>query len=146
MMDKIYINTDGGSRGNPGPCGIGVVFFDAGEKIFFEQGKCIGHGTNNDAEYQAIIEALKILKKSTWFLENNIESKEVECRLDSKLVVEQVNGRFKVKQPHIAKYVAEIRELLVDLKLKISFNYVPREQNKDADRLVNSALDAAKEI
>ena len=142
-METIYINTDGGSRGNPGPSAIGVAFFGAAGKIFFEHGECVGVGTNNEAEYKAIVCAIKKLKESDWYQENNIAENQVVCRLDSKLVVEQVNGRYKIKQPHLALFVAEIRELISDMKLSISFVYVPREQNKDADRLVNYALDEA---
>lgn len=142
-MATIYINTDGGSRGNPGPAGIGVVFFDSAGKVFLDHCDCIGTGTNNEAEYSAIVAALKMLRDSDWLVSNNSPENEVVCRLDSKLVVEQVNGNYKVKQPHLAKFVAEIHELLRDLKVKISFTYVPREQNKEADALVNKALDAA---
>lgn len=141
-MDKVYINTDGGSRGNPGPAAIGVVFCGPlGEEIH-NYNECIGVGTNNDAEYKAIIAALKILVKSQWFLANNLDQKEVICRLDSKLVVEQVNGNYKIKEERIKVYVAEIKEIISQIKLRISFIYVPREQNKRADELVNQALDA----
>lgn len=140
-MDILYINTDGGSRGNPGPMAIGVVFYDSDGQAIHQYKQCIGDGTNNEAEYRAIIQALKILKKSDWFVSNNLSGKEVICRLDSQLVVEQVNGRYKVKKDHLGKFIAEIKELLSDMKLKISFIYVPREQNKLADKLVNEALD-----
>ncbi|MFA7253418.1 MAG: ribonuclease HI family protein [Patescibacteria group bacterium] len=137
----IYINTDGGSRGNPGPAAIGVVFTDDdGEEIYCCQ-KFIGRGTNNEAEYQAIITALEVLLKSKWFVENNSDSHNVICRLDSKLVVEQINGNWKIKQDHIAVFIKTIRELIARMKLRISFIHIPREQNKRADCLVNLALD-----
>lgn len=141
MMNKIFLNTDGGSRGNPGPAAIGVVVSDEQENAIYTFGKCIGEGTNNDAEYQAIICALDILLKSKWFLENNIAEKEVVCRLDSQLVVEQINGNYKVKQEHLKKYVEDIRGKIAQMHLNISFVHVPREQNKLADKLVNEALD-----
>ena len=138
-MNKIYINTDGGSRGNPGPAGIGVVFYDQDEKEIDSHCEYIGEGTNNEAEYSAIVSALKILLKSSWFNKEEIE--EVVCRLDSQLVVEQINGRYKVKQPHLQVFVSEIKELIMQLSVKISFVHVRREQNQRADELVNLALD-----
>ena len=141
-MKKIFINTDGGSRGNPGPAGIGIVFFDENEKEIHSYKKFIGIATNNEAEYGAIVEALKIAVKSDWFEKNNGNGGEIVCRLDSQLVVEQLCGRYKIKQPHIRAFVDEIKSLLVQFHLKISFIHVRREQNKRADELVNLALDA----
>ncbi len=140
-MDKIIINTDGGSRSNPGPAAIGGVFYDQNGKEIHSFKKFIGRATNNEAEYQAIIMALDILVKSKWFSENNIAEKEVVCRLDSQLVVEQINGNYKIKQDHIKLLVAQMREMINQMKLNISFVYVPREENKAADKLVNQALD-----
>lgn len=141
-MSKIYINTDGGSRGNPGPAGIGVVFFDESEKEFYSTGKFIGNGTNNEAEYNAIIYALEILLKSDWFLKNNNSGGEVVCRLDSQLVVEQINGNYKVKQDHLRELLEKIKFIIKQISLNIKFVHVRREQNKRADELVNIALDA----
>jgi len=140
-MKQIFINTDGGSRGNPGPAAIGIVFFNEDEKVFYDYKECIGEGTNNEAEYTAIVRALEILAKSKWFLENNSSESKVICRLDSKLVVEQVNGNYKIKQPHIQKFVNQIKTILGDFRLNIQFIHIPREQNKEADKLVNEALD-----
>lgn len=141
-MTKIFINTDGGSRGNPGPAGIGVVFYDQDEKEIYSHKDFIGVATNNEAEYGAIVCALKILFKSSWFVQNNNNDSEIICRLDSQLVVEQLNGRYKIKQPHIQVFVDEIKKLLNQFEPKISFIHIPREQNKRADQLVNIALDA----
>jgi len=140
-MDTIYINTDGGSRGNPGPAGIGIVFSDTGGGTVHSHKQCIGEGTNNEAEYQAILTALEILLKSTWFKENNIADKKVICRLDSKLVVEQINGSWKIKQDHLREFVNKIRLLIDQMHLNISFIHIPREENCSADALVNEALD-----
>lgn len=140
-MSKIFINTDGGSRGNPGPAAIGVVFFNEKEEVIHTYKECIGKATNNEAEYKAIIKALEILSKSTWLKENNSPENEVICRLDSQLVVEQLKGNYKVKQEHLNGFVDRVKELLREFNLNISFNYVPREQNKVADKLVNEALD-----
>lgn len=140
-MKKIFVNTDGGSRGNPGPAGIGVVFYDQDEKEINSHRECIGIGTNNEAEYSAIIRALKILLKSNWFDQNDSDRGEVVCRLDSQLVVEQINGRYKIKQPHLQVFNDEIKNLLSEFQTEISFIHVRREQNKRADQLVNMALD-----
>lgn len=140
-MEKIYINTDGGSRGNPGPAAIGVAFFDISGKVTLKHHECIGKGTNNEAEYSAIVKALELLIKSDWFADFNNPDNEVVCRLDSKLVVEQISGRYKIKQDHIRVFNEKIKELLAQLNLKISFIHIPREENSVADKLVNIALD-----
>lgn len=140
-MSKLYINTDGGSRGNPGPAGIGVVFYDENEKEIHSYKKFIGNGTNNEAEYSAIVEALKLATKSDWFGQYNGNGGEIVCRLDSQLVVEQINGRYKIKQPHLQVFNDQIKNLLSEFNLKISFIHIRREQNKRADELVNIALD-----
>lgn len=142
-MHKIFINTDGGSRGNPGPSGIGIIFFDENEKVIHKYKEYIGKGTNNEAEYRAIIKALEIVSESDWFKDNNGNGGAIICRLDSQLVVEQINGNYKIKQPHIQEFINKIRELLTNFNLKISFVYIRREQNKLADKLVNEALDEA---
>lgn len=142
-MSKLFLNTDGGSRGNPGPAGIGIVFFDENEKEIFSHKECIGIATNNEAEYGAIIKALKLLNENEWFEENNGNGGEVVCRLDSQLVVEQIKGNYKVKQEHLQKLMQEIRDSMRNFDLKIEFIHIPREQNKRADKLVNQALDGA---
>lgn len=140
-MSKIFINTDGGSRGNPGPAAIGVAFFDESGKLFQEHKACIGIATNNEAEYGAIILALKELLKSPWLQENLENNSEVVCRLDSQLVVEQLCGRYKIKTDHIRVLASQVFLLKEKLNIKISFMHVRREENKEADRLVNQALD-----
>ncbi|OGD63162.1 hypothetical protein A2215_01740 [Candidatus Berkelbacteria bacterium RIFOXYA2_FULL_43_10] len=140
-MSSIYINTDGGARGNPGPAGIGIVFFDENEKEIHKCCEYIGEATNNQAEYRAIIKALQILKRSKWFTENNNPDSEIICRLDSQLVVEQINGNFKIKNEGIKGLIDQIRALLSDLKANISFIHIPREKNKLADKMVNNAID-----
>jgi ribonuclease HI len=140
-MPKIFLNTDGGSRGNPGPAGIGVVFYGEDGKEIHSCRDCIGIATNNQAEYSAIIKALQVLVKSKWFLLNNDDSSEVVCRLDSQLVVEQINGNFKVKNEGISVLLNSLNSIRKDIKLKLKFIYVPREENKRADKLVNEALD-----
>lgn len=140
-MSKLYLNTDGGSRGNPGPAAIGVVFFDESENVIHTAKEFIGTATNNQAEYRAIIKAFDILNKSKWLLSNNHAEAEIICRLDSQLVVEQICGRYKVKNQEISILLSKLNELKAGMKMKIIFSYVPREQNKLADKLVNEALD-----
>jgi len=140
-MDQLFINTDGGSRGNPGPAAIGIVFCDDKDSEIYKCCEYIGTATNNEAEYRAIIQGLKILSKSDWFSKNNHPGNKIICRLDSLLVVEQINGNYKIKQDHLAQFVKEIRGLIADFRAKIVFSYVPREQNKRADQMVNQALD-----
>lgn len=131
------IHTDGGSRGNPGPAAIGyVIQGDLIEKK--EQGEYIGKTTNNVAEYSAVIAALKKLKA----LIGTDKTKDavVDIRTDSELLVKQVNGEYKVKEESLRNLFMELWNLRMDFG-KITFAHVFREQNQDADRMVNYALD-----
>jgi len=134
MGSHIITYTDGGSRGNPGPGAIGVVILDGktNEKLF-EWGKFIGHVTNNQAEYSALIAAL----------EKAVEMKvnEVKCLLDSELVVKQLNKEYRVKDPNISELYQRVVILTKSFK-NITFSHITREKNKEADKLVNEALDA----
>lgn len=127
---KATLHTDGGARGNPGPAGIGAVLNIDGDKSEFK--KYIGETTNNQAEYQALILGLEKA------LEAKVE--EIECFLDSELVVKQLNREYKVKNPDIAKVFVKVWNLAQQFK-KINFKHVFRADNKDADRLVNEAID-----
>ena len=129
---KLTINTDGGARGNPGPAGIGVVIKDQSGKILKEYGKYIGERTNNEAEYEAVISALESAKE--------FEPRMIEFRLDSELVNRQINGIYKVKEKRMQELYMKVRDLLIHFK-NINFFHVPREQNREADRLVNEAID-----
>jgi len=135
MQNEIIIYTDGGSRGNPGPSGIGVYIETLNKKF----GEYIGNKTNNEAEYEALLFGLKKLK----YIIGKAQSKqtEVKCFLDSELVVKQLNHEYKLKEERIQKYFIEIWNLILDFKLA-SFNHIPREKNKIADGMVNEALDA----
>ncbi len=132
-MLKVF--TDGGSKGNPGPSSIGGVGYIDGKKVF-EFNKSIGIATNNDAEYQALIYALKLVKlpPTTYPLPPN----QIEFNSDSRLMVNQVKGLFKVKNGRIREYILKIRGLEQEINLPITYQYVPREQNVEADLLVNS--------
>ncbi len=143
-MKRIFINTDGGSRGNPGPAAIGVVFSDEKGNVLYSCKEYIGTATNNEAEYRALIKAFEVLPKSKWFTEHNGNGGEIVCRLDSQLVVEQVSGHYKVKQEHIKELFSKIENLSGDFKLDVKFIHVPREENRLADKLVNEALDEQK--
>ena len=129
---KLTIYTDGGARDNPGPAGVGVVIYDEDENVVQELGEYIGEQTNNQAEYKALI--LGLVRAKT------LGAKEVECYLDSELVVKQMRGEYKVKNANVKPLYAEAVELAGGFA-QISYDHVPREKNKEADRLVNEAID-----
>lgn len=138
-MKKIVVYTDGGSRGNPGKAAIGVVFCNEKGQIIKKYGEYLGDNiTNNEAEYSAVIFALKKFK--TIFGKPIAENSEVEFRADSELVVKQLNGEYKVENENIQRFFMEIWNLKIDFK-SVKFKHIPREKNKDADFLVNEALD-----
>jgi len=138
-MNRIVINTDGGSRGNPGPGAIGFVVCE-NDKEIHRVGKCIGKTTNNQAEYLAVLEALSYLEKEKKGQE------EVIFRIDSELVVKQLNGEYKVKDEKLKPIFLKIREKIIGLGMNVSFVHVRREQNKIADSLVNKALDEERKL
>jgi len=132
---KLKIFTDGGSRGNPGEAAVGVVIFDFEDgKKLKEISKCIGRATNNIAEYSAVLEALKWVKK-------NKGRCDLEFILDSELVVRQLMGIYKVKDLNLKAIYLEIQDLIVEIGGGCNFTAVKREHNLEADTLVNIALD-----
>ncbi len=136
MKNKITIHTDGGSRGNPGPAAIGVVIEGSmGKK---EYGEYIGETTNNEAEYRAVIFALKKLKPLIG--SDKCRESLVEFALDSELIVKQLNKEYKLKDKNIQNFFIEIWNLTFDFG-RVSFRHIPREENKEADRIVNQVLD-----
>ena len=138
-MKKIIIYTDGGSRGNPGKAAIGVVFCNEKEEIIKRFGEYLGDNlTNNEAEYQAVIFALKKFKAV--FGKKIAEVSEVEIRSDSELLAKQMSGIYKIEDEKIQRFFIEIWNLQIDFK-GVKFKAIPREKNKEADRLVNEALD-----
>jgi len=138
-MKKIIVYTDGGSRGNPGKAAIGIVFCNEQEQIIKKFGEYLGDNlTNNDAEYQAMIFALKKFKAI--FGKAIAQTSDVEVRADSELVVKQLNGEYRLQDPKIQQFFIEIWNLKFDFK-SVKFKHIPREKNKEADRLVNEALD-----
>lgn len=129
---KTIIYTDGGSRGNPGPSAIGVVI---GSRKYHEK---IGDTTNNVAEYKAALFALK--KMVLLAGKKGAQELDVELRTDSELMAKQINGQYKIKDSELQPLFMEIWNLKQDFK-SVQFTLVPREQNKEADKLVNEALD-----
>lgn len=128
-MHRLF--TDGGARGNPGPAAIGGVLYQD-KKVVETFSELIGNTTNNQAEYQALIRGLELALSH--------EIKELNCFLDSELVVKQLNKEYKVKDKGLAKVFVRIWNLTLKFK-KINFSHIPREANKLADALVNEALD-----
>lgn len=135
MDNDLIIFTDGGARGNPGPAAIGVFITDVQGNPLLKLGKKIGETTNNTAEYCAVIEALK------WIVSHQ-KGKNVNIKffLDSNLVVNQLNGIFKVKQSHLRDLLFQVRKLEQEIEGKISYRFISREKNKTADFLVNSSF------
>ena len=135
MAEIIKMFTDGGSRNNPGPAGIGVWIPTLGQKY----GEYIGEKTNNVAEYEALIFGLKKIKSLVG--KEKIKKTIVECYLDSELVVKQLNHEYKLKEEYIQKNFILIWNMMLDFQ-KVTFHHIMREENKIADALVNEALDA----
>lgn len=130
---KVVAACDGGARGNPGPAGIGVAIRIPRGKVVAEISEAIGHATNNVAEYTAVKRALERARE--------LEATEVEIVTDSKLLVEQLNGRYRVKNPTLQRLHAEVRAAARPFA-SVSYRHVPRERNRRADALVNMAIDA----
>lgn len=147
---KLIINTDGGARGNPGPAGIGVVICDENQQTLGRHKQYIGEATNNVAEYKALILALEEAKKIFNFSSSAkatdgkqfsiFNGSELEIRMDSELIVRQMQGRYKIKEPTLKILAGQVLALIKHFK-NVTFHHVPREQNKEADKLVNEAID-----
>ena len=138
-MKKVIIYTDGASRGNPGVGSIGVVFCNEKEEIIKRYSEYLGDSvTNNEAEYLAVIFALK--KISSVFGKKLAASTEIELRSDSELLVKQMKGEYKIMNPKIQELFLQAWNLKIDFA-KVVFKAIPREKNKEADRLANEALD-----
>lgn len=138
--DKIIIYTDGGSRGNPGPAAFGYVIKDADGNVLKQHGEAIGKATNNEAEYQAVIAALKKAKQMLG--KEKLKRTHIEVRMDSELAVRQLSGIYKIENERLQPLFMEMWNLRVELGGNISFVHIPRERNTEADKMVNQALDA----
>ena len=140
---SFIIHTDGGARGNPGPAAIGAVIEEqdsAGKRSTIDVlSKRIGETTNNVAEYTAVFEALAFLKN--FCLKRNIHNPIVICMIDSRLIVNQLNGLFKVKDSRMRHNITRIRIVEQELGGTIRYTLIPRNENSRADMLVNQALD-----
>lgn len=135
MIISVY--TDGGSRGNPGVSGYGLVIYDENKNIIFQQSKFLGVKTNNEAEYLALIAAL------SWINENlsHLQISQVNLFSDSQLIVRQVLGQYKIKAVHLKSLHATVLQLLSQINLPYHYTDVPRETNQLADKLANQAMD-----
>ena len=139
-MKKIIIYTDGGSRGNPGKAALGVVFCNEKGQTIKEYSEYLGDNlTNNEAEYLAVIFALKKFK--LLFSKELAKKSELEIRSDSELIVRQLKAEYKILEEKIQKLFLEVWNLKFDFG-KIKFKLIKREKNKQADFLVNQALDS----
>jgi len=137
-MSKIFIYTDGGSRGNPGQAALGIYITDENNNLLYKTGKRLGHATNNVAEYKAISEAL------SWLTDNKSKlsaDTKIYFHMDSLLAYSQLSGIFKVKNAVLREILFEIRKKEQVLGFEINYLHVRREQNKKADEMVNLALD-----
>jgi len=135
----IEIFTDGGARGNPGPAATGFVVKKNGA-VVHQHGEFIGEATNNVAEYTAVLKALNWLKNDAKSLITN-HRLPITLYLDSKLVVEQLSGRWRIKKNRLQTLAWQIKKTAGELPAKISYQYIPRAQNRLADALVNASLD-----
>ncbi|WP_250285255.1 bifunctional RNase H/acid phosphatase [Frankia sp. CiP1_Cm_nod2] len=133
---RLVVEADGGSRGNPGPAGYGALVRDAGTgAVLAERAGAIGRATNNVAEYQGLIAGLRAAADLA-------PDADVEVRMDSKLVVEQMSGRWKIKHPAMRPLATQAAEVAREFP-RVRYTWIPRERNSHADRLANEAMDAA---
>jgi ribonuclease H / adenosylcobalamin/alpha-ribazole phosphatase len=133
---RLVVEADGGSRGNPGPAGYGAVVRDAATgEVLAEVSDSLGRATNNVAEYSGLIAGLGAAAGIA-------PGADVEVRMDSKLVVEQMSGRWQIKHPDMRPLAARARQTARALGT-VSYTWVPRSRNTHADRLANEAMDAA---
>jgi len=132
-INKVIIRTDGAARGNPGPAAIGATVKDDKGNLIAGISRRIGITTNNQAEYQAIIAALEEAV--------SLGARHVELKSDSELVVQQLNGRYKVKKTTLRTHYQQVIQLIGSLE-SFTIAYIPREQNAEADALANKALDS----
>jgi ribonuclease HI len=130
--EKLIIYCDGGSRGNPGPAGLGAVIYDENKSKVFEISEFLGVTTNNQAEYKGVLQAIKKAQE--------LKAKELIFYLDSELIVKQMKGQYRVKNKDLLPLYMEIRKYILEFQ-KVEFNHVRREYNKEADALANMAMD-----
>jgi ribonuclease HI len=134
----FYAYTDGASRGNPGESGIGIIVKNENGTSVLTLNGYIGKTTNNIAEYSALLALLKRIKET--------ECRKLVVHSDSELMVRQINGEYKVKDQELKKYFQKIFKLLNEAPYEFTLMHVPREQNRDADRLANIGIDSKKKL
>ncbi|MBU0598215.1 ribonuclease HI family protein [Patescibacteria group bacterium] len=132
--NKYELYCDGGARGNPGPAGIGVVIWQ-GNKLVGTYSKYIGRATNNQAEYQAVVLALGQAKR--------IKAEELDIYVDSELVVNQLSRKAKIKSENLGSLFVKAWNMMIGFK-RVDFHHIAREKNKEADKLVNKAIDSGE--
>ncbi len=135
MLFTLY--ADGGSRGNPGPAGAGALVRDEEGTQVVTVSEFLGTTTNNVAEYTAVLRALEELRT---LLEEAASTATVDVRMDSQLVVKQMNGEYKIKHPNIIPLAGKVKEVARAFRT-VTFSHVYRDQNKEADALANAAMD-----
>jgi ribonuclease HI len=135
---KFTIFADGGSRGNPGPAGSGAIVRDESGTIVVEVSEFLGHTTNNVAEYTGILRALEMLHAKIGDEESKAAS--VVVKMDSMLVVKQMNGEYRIKHPNLIPLAKRVNELRAHFG-HVTFAHVYREHNKEADARANQAMD-----
>tara|TARA_Y100000310_G_scaffold200689_1_gene200760 strand:- start:173 stop:628 length:456 start_codon:yes stop_codon:yes gene_type:complete len=138
--EKIIIYTDGGSRGNPGIAGCGAVIADSGGNTLKTKAKPLGRMTNNEAEYEGVLLGIDTAKKE--FGKEKLKGVDIEFRLDSELLVRQLNGEYQIKEEKLIPYFIKIWNARVAEIPLAKFTHIPREKNKQADGLANDAMDA----
>jgi len=133
-IKNLEIYTDGGARGNPGPAGIGVVIWN-GNELVGTYSKYIGEATNNQAEYEAVLLGLQQAKR--------LKAEKLDFYMDSELAVNQLNRKFKIKNADLGSLFVKAWNMMIGFKT-VQFHHIPREKNKEADKLVNQAIDSRR--
>lgn len=134
----LHAFTDGASRGNPGESGIGIIVRDSNSEVLFSLNGYIGTTTNNVAEYRALLTLLHKMEA--------IPCARLVVHSDSELMVRQVNRQYKVKDPELKKYHQQVTALIANLPFPVELRHIPREENRDADKLANLGIDSRTEI
>lgn len=144
MQKILKIHTDGGSRGNPGIAGVGIFVTDQAGQVLYEQATFLGEKTNNESEYTGFLLSAQWLVNT--FLpeeKKSFQPDKIEWYLDSKLVVEQLNKRWKIKEDRLLELAQQCWKALEALPYPFEITHVPRAKNAEADKLANQAMDAA---
>ncbi|HYC83315.1 MAG TPA: ribonuclease HI family protein [Candidatus Paceibacterota bacterium] len=136
-MLKLTLYTDGGSRGNPGIAGAGILITDEAGLSLVEASKPLGVMTNNEAEYQAAIFGFETLKQNF----KDLSGVSIEHRLDSELVCKQLKGEYKIKEPRLRVLADQVHQTILPFKSQVVFTHIRREFNSVADKLANKAMD-----